>query len=397
MTCLVAVMNARGIALAADSAVTLGEERKKIYNTAEKLFQLSPGAPVGIMTFGSADMMGIPWETIVKGFAQKLGDRKFDTLQEYAASFFAFIEGSAALFPGPRQAEYMKRMVGSQWFAYRDEFEQRIEDGGKTSAAQRAKMLDEIIQADLQDLEAEPPLESVGAKYGSLVTKTYARELDEIETEIFDGFQLRTSTRKELRNSVEQYFSRQYWGPYMSGIVIAGMGEEEPFPVVLQYSVETMAADKLRYAMVRDGRVDLEYSALVMPFAQRETIDMIIMGVHPEMRAALLDETERRFGSQSKPSSARAKTFEEFREGFDRYINERYEDPFMSAVAALPRQDLAKMAEALVNLTAFVKRMSVDQDETVSGPIDVALLSKADGFTWVRRKDLLREAGQLTS
>jgi hypothetical protein len=61
----------------------------------------------------------------------------------------------------------------------------------------------------------------------------------------------------------------------------------------------------------------------------------------------------------------------------------------MNAVAALPRQDLAKMAEALVNLTAFLMRMCADKEETVVEPIDVALLSKGDGFIWVKRKHFI--------
>ena len=72
-----------------------------------------------------------------------------------------------------------------------------------------------------------------------------------------------------------------------------------------------------------------------------------------------------------------------------------YDQPFMGAVSALPRQDLAKRAEALVNLTAFLMRMTVDQDETVTEPIDVALLSKGDGFTWIKHKDLVWPAGFL--
>jgi hypothetical protein len=52
----------------------------------------------------------------------------------------------------------------------------------------------------------------------------------------------------------------------------------------------------------------------------------------------------------------------------------------------------AKMAEALVSLTAFLKRMAADQDETVAEPIDVAILSKGDGFIWVKHKDLIRQA-----
>lgn len=57
MTCEVVVMNQRGIALAADSAVTLGDGRK-IYHSAEKLFPLSASSSVGIMTYGNTDFMG---------------------------------------------------------------------------------------------------------------------------------------------------------------------------------------------------------------------------------------------------------------------------------------------------------------------------------------------------
>jgi hypothetical protein len=43
------------------------------------------------------------------------------------------------------------------------------------------------------------------------------------------------------------------------------------------------------------------------------------------------------------------------------------------------------MAEALVNLTAFKRRMT-DELETVGGPVDVAVISKGDGLVWVKRK-----------
>lgn len=43
------------------------------------------------------------------------------------------------------------------------------------------------------------------------------------------------------------------------------------------------------------------------------------------------------------------------------------------------------MAESLVNLTKFRLRVSPER-ETVSGPIDVALISKGDGFVWLKRK-----------
>ena len=43
------------------------------------------------------------------------------------------------------------------------------------------------------------------------------------------------------------------------------------------------------------------------------------------------------------------------------------------------------MAEALVNLTSLKRRVSMEE-ESVGGPIDVAVISKGDGFIWIKRK-----------
>ncbi|MDC5096393.1 hypothetical protein OHW41_10530, partial [Acinetobacter baumannii] len=57
----------------------------------------------------------------------------------------------------------------------------------------------------------------------------------------------------------------------------------------------------------------------------------------------------------------------------------------VNMVSALPKDELAAMAESLVNLTAFKRRIS-ESLETVGGPIDVAVISKGDGLVWVKRK-----------
>ena len=54
MTAEVVVLNREAVAIAADSAVTLRDPDPKIYNTANKLFQLSALEPVAIMVYGSA-------------------------------------------------------------------------------------------------------------------------------------------------------------------------------------------------------------------------------------------------------------------------------------------------------------------------------------------------------
>ena len=43
------------------------------------------------------------------------------------------------------------------------------------------------------------------------------------------------------------------------------------------------------------------------------------------------------------------------------------------------------MAESLIYLT-FLKKRTSSNEENVGGPIDVAIISKGDGFIWKNRK-----------
>ncbi len=392
MTCEVAVMNTRGVALAADSAVTLGES-KKVYHTAEKLFCLSPTLPVAIMTYGSTDMMGAPWETIIKMYAHKLGERRFETLQGYASDFLSFIENSTALFPR-KQEEYVQYLVWLVWSHYREQLEGRTQ-GRHMSLSQRKNILNEIIREHHEDFEEYDDFADLGVDYPEKVLETCADALKDAEKEVFEGFEIGSQVRRELRKTVTLMFGKRWIHPKeSSGVVVAGMGEEQAFPSLQHFELGTIAAGKLRYIKWREATVGVDIDSSVIPFAQRETIDTITDGIHPELRWKLQDDVLELL-SNGKASKAHRERAEQFNRAFEDYFKKHHEAPFMNAVSALPRQDLAKMAEALVSLTAFVMRMTADAEETVAEPIDVAVLSKGGGFTWVKHKDLVHQTGGL--
>ena len=74
-----------------------------------------------------------------------------------------------------------------------------------------------------------------------------------------------------------------------------------------------------------------------------------------------------------------------FRAELKDYSTNKHIQPVMEAVSNLPKDDLANMAETLVNITSFKRKVTLDV-ESVGGPIDVAVISKGDGFVWVKRK-----------
>jgi len=67
------------------------------------------------------------------------------------------------------------------------------------------------------------------------------------------------------------------------------------------------------------------------------------------------------------------------------YIEETYSSPVTTVISMLPKDELAAMAESLVNLTYFKRKVTMES-ETVGGPIDVAVISKGDGLIWIKRK-----------
>ena len=112
MTAEIAIMNKEAIALAADSAVTISQEvGQKIFTSANKIFALSKYSPVGIMIYGSATFMGIPWETIVKTYRNKLGKIRFDTLKNYADDFIKFFNQKNQVTSHLNQDEYIKKNI----------------------------------------------------------------------------------------------------------------------------------------------------------------------------------------------------------------------------------------------------------------------------------------------
>jgi hypothetical protein len=233
MTCEVAVMNKRGIALAADSAVTLGNG-KKICHTAEKLFSLSPSLPVAIMTFGAADMMSVPWETVVKIYAQKLGNRRFDTLDQYAKDFLSFIEGATSLFPPEDQKSHVEGAVRAVWSGlYRDKLSERIGANAQAPEGDKIAALVEIVHSDHEIWEKKySDLEGLGTDYGARVVKAYESAIGHVEKQVFEGMKLPRTLRSDLRKTVSFMYGKEWFHPSdESGIVIAGMARTNPFPL----------------------------------------------------------------------------------------------------------------------------------------------------------------------
>lgn len=66
---------------------------------------------------------------------------------------------------------------------------------------------------------------------------------------------------------------------------------------------------------------------------------------------------------------------------------ERNVNPLLESVQLIPLPEMAILAENLINITSLKRTFSLDgNQQTVGGPTDVAIISKPDGFSWIKRK-----------
>lgn len=59
--------------------------------------------------------------------------------------------------------------------------------------------------------------------------------------------------------------------------------------------------------------------------------------------------------------------------------------PLLRVVGSLPIDEMADLAETLIELQSLKEKVT-KPTESVGGPIDVAVISKSDGFIWIKRK-----------
>ncbi|VIU98612.1 Uncharacterised protein [Streptococcus pneumoniae] len=92
MTAEIGILNKNGVVLAADSAVTLSDGiNSKVFNSARKLFTLSRVHSVGIMIYGDASFMGVPWEVIISEYKKSIGNEVLADTAMYINNFVDFL------------------------------------------------------------------------------------------------------------------------------------------------------------------------------------------------------------------------------------------------------------------------------------------------------------------
>jgi len=188
-----------------------------------------------------------------------------------------------------------------------------------------------------------------------------------------------------------------------TGLVIAGYGNDEFLPTARTFRIDGMVLGKARLKSEEILDINVDRQHVVETFAQSDGSQSFLFGLDQDSFESVVKAVERGLESIYNEILINAESNQDTATEvlINNLISSKLEKSIeitsaamsdttpgtklIPIIAALPKAELADMAESLVNMTRFKRKMSTDTD-TVGGPIDVAVITKSDGFVWVRRK-----------
>jgi hypothetical protein len=254
MTSEVAILNKGAVALAADSAVTIQTvEGQKIYNTANKLFALSKYYPVGIMIYGNAEFMGIPWETIIKIYRKQLKKQKFDTLEEYAQHFIDYLMVDNPLFPEDHQKLYFYKVILSYFSFINEEINEEvlsvIEEHGEIKESQVSEIVTNTIKTHYDKWDNTENLSPIPKTFFKDTIKKYSPEINRAKERVFEKLPISANDTKKLQKLCVYLFIKNRFPEQISGLAITGFGQKQPFPSLISFIIEAIINGSLKYKL----------------------------------------------------------------------------------------------------------------------------------------------------
>lgn len=406
MTAEIAILNRTAVALAADSIVTLsGTSGSKTYDSAEKIFELSRIRPIGLMVYNNAELVRTPLEILAREFREKLSD-EFALLFQVWPGFKRFLLKICAESEFGDSTTQFEALIDAELKSLHANFlnaaMKRAREDGQQLVEGLERILEDMIEeaietanADrLPDFLEDVKLKEFTERYGAITDRLVENRLVPLVQSLTDKA-VDNRLREKLHELAYSLARSRKKSTAYTGLVFAGFGRDDRFP-----SLHSVEIDGIYFGQVRtiaERKVDIDRqgdTAAIVPIAQKDMPERFIFGIDQafeeklrkiaaDLTVQVLEQAPDTFneGEREKIEAA----------AMDRFMSsiknqkERAEAELRSVVNHLSKKELGEVAYSLVELTSRKRRYSSEM-ETVGGPIDVAILTRNEGFIWVRRK-----------
>ena len=422
MTSVVGILNKQGVAIAADSAVTRGRmkegrKQQKVTKNGNKMIRLCEAVPVAVMITGNADYLQIPWEVIVRRYRQQRGSITHSTVEDAAHDFFAFIQSDPVFWGydcGAGFVESLAENIHNGIVADLEEEAERDSDGSLCdpdafvksyclfAALQRKNWEKGGICPQFKDYSLDQFRSALDSYFCSFIFDDYP---EDVQTKIQDSLEETVWTALRTR-CVNRPFTT---------LVFSGYGKDQEYPSLVSAVVCEGFDRRVSYHIRPEDVVCIsdKKPVAICPFAQDDVIRAVLRGIHidwsneageafPRMTNPFYSDVFKPFGDEADPGVefyamlAGVKTDDLQRQFYKEGMRmlDKNQREWEKALKDSDLESLASLADCLIDLTGFQRILTFSQ-EGVGGPVDVAVISKNEGFTWLRRKSWYHKDGPM--
>lgn len=424
MTAVVGILNKRGVALAADSAVTrsrvyYGKEFNKITKNGNKLIRISEITPISVMITGNADFIRNPWDIIIRRYRQERGCVPHSTVEACVHDLFDYISSNNILWNREISRCWIESVLDELFTAIDKKIPFGIKvckgDGTLAKPKTYIKKFISLLRKDrvsklkngLCPQFKEYTIDHFRNYTGEILDLWFDMQTDikPYTAEVISGIRAELEMSLLTRLSTAGIDKDKSYKKYgHTKLIFAGYGVDQDYPSLVATDVCGGFDNRVNYYINEKDIVCVsdDKPIAVCPFAQRDVSVSILRGIHIDWFGKILNGLE---GITNPILCDIIDLKEDGGSGeFCRMFKEiEYKDLMDKAYNSIKRQlfknqhiwenklkdcdlkTLALLAEDMINLTSF-QRIVTFQQEGVGGLVDVAVITKNDGFSWLNRK-----------
>ena len=391
----VCVINRNGIALAADSAGTFNGN-EMFYNSMNKVFSLSRTNIAGVITYGNLSIYSVSVEQILKEFSVYLDTQPtmtdffeilllFQKFIKEKNSYYKFDKAETVYCQG-----WIKRLVvdwGNKLKGVADS--PNFEDEAKQIISELSDIVTNSVKVENYDIS-------------SYISSKYAGFYDFIINIVIPEIKNYEAIKQQLWENICLFFNLSLKDEIKArtGLFFAGYGKDDAFPKYMEIELYSVINGEIKFRIVNKFQEE-NNQGQIKPLAQDDVILTFCRGISntfinyipqktDELISQKINDLPETFSEEQKNDLrnilSTCKT--ELINSINAQIQNNNVDPIFKSVDLLPLTEMAFLAENLVNITSLKRLYSLDgSQQTVGGPTDVAVISRCDGFVWIKNKN----------
>lgn len=431
MTTVVGILNKGGVAIAADSAVTRNNNGTEKYTkNGNKMIRLCESSPISVMLTGNSDFLGNPWEVIARRYRSERGKVKHTTVKEAADDFFEYLAQNKYFWDEEKANEYLDRAINELFNTLLEEYvsgmaNERKENGTLLFPSafvkefkQGCKHIIKVYKSNGRSPHfTDQRFEAFKRKsVPRFDIALFERSHENSRIPVCETFPI--EILKDLRPFIEEsafMMAGHLINTIFDAVLVFtgyGYGPDQKYPSLVAARVNEGFDGMVNYHIEKDDVVEISdrRPVAICPFAQTEVISALLCGAdhesfyvgHGHLRKSWKYRVDENFfklinpscNHLGLPSSVCGKikktglyhdTRKDLLVDTDRFLRSNRRK-WEKKLEKYDLRSMAELAECLVDMTGF-QRILTFQQEGVGGAVDLAVISKTDGFCWLRRKD----------